>query len=95
MYNFGLRGLFHCVWSTRFSQEHFSFHSKRFLFAQDTTIIVISGGIKPEYTFFKFLQSIILVLSRFNIICFQVVSLLDLRILFSPRHVRSRKIINK
>jgi hypothetical protein len=31
-----LRGLFHCVRSARFSQEHFSFHSKRFMFSQDT-----------------------------------------------------------
>jgi hypothetical protein len=49
--------LFHCVWSARFSHEHFSFHSKMFLFAQDMTITFRSGGIKLEYTFFKFLQS--------------------------------------
>jgi hypothetical protein len=48
--------------STHFSKEHFSFHSKRFMFSQDTTISVRSGGIKPEYAFLKFLQSIILVL---------------------------------
>jgi hypothetical protein len=36
-----------------------------FIFAQDTTITVRSGGIKPEYAFFKFLQSSILVLFRF------------------------------
>jgi hypothetical protein len=51
-YIFGLRGLFHCIRSTRFIQEHFSFHSKRFLFSQDTTFTVRSGGIKSEYTFF-------------------------------------------
>jgi hypothetical protein len=65
MYIYGLRGLFHCVWSTRFSQEHFLFHSKRFPFSQDTTITVRSRGIKPEYTFFKFLQSFILVLFQY------------------------------
>ena len=40
LYISGLRGLFHCIRSTRFIQEHFSFHSKRFLFAQDTAITV-------------------------------------------------------
>ena len=54
-YVFGMRGMFHCIWSACFSQEHFSFHSKRFPFSQDTTITVRSGGIKLEYTFFKFL----------------------------------------
>ena len=50
-YIYGQIGLFHCVWSAHFIQEHFSFHSKRFMFAQDTTITVRFGGIKLEYTF--------------------------------------------
>jgi hypothetical protein len=29
------------------------------MFVQDTTILVISRGIQPEYAFFKFLKSII------------------------------------
>jgi hypothetical protein len=82
-YIFGLKGLFHCVWGTRFILEHFSFHLKRFLFAQDTVITVKSGGIKLEYAFLKFLQSIILVLFRFCIVYFRVATLLDLCILFS------------
>jgi hypothetical protein len=56
-----LRGLFHCIRNTHFIQEHFLFHSKRFPFSQDTTITVRSRGIEPEYTFFKFLQSFILI----------------------------------
>jgi hypothetical protein len=52
LYISGLKGLFHCVRSTLFIQEHFSFHSKRFPFAQDTAITVRSGGIKSEYAFF-------------------------------------------
>ena len=62
LYISGLIGLFHCIRSTRFIQEHFLFHSKRFLFAQDMTISVKSRGIKYEYALFNFLQSIISVL---------------------------------
>jgi hypothetical protein len=65
------------------------------MFAQDTAILVISGGIKPKYAFLKFLQSIVLVLFRFSIICFQVATLLYLRIPFAPRPVQSRKIKNR
>jgi hypothetical protein len=76
----GLRGMFHCTQSTRFIQEHFLFHSKRFLFAQDTTISVKFEGIKPKYTFKKICR----VLFWFYIICFRVATLLDMRMLF-PR----------
>ena len=93
-YIYGMRGLFHCVWSTPFSQEHFSFHLKMYLFSQDMTISVRSRGIKPAYTLLKFLQSIILVLFRFYIICLWVATLLHLSMLFSPCPVRSRKIKN-
>jgi hypothetical protein len=68
---------------------------ERFPFAQDTAISVRSGGIKPEYAFFKFLQSIILVLFRFCIIYFRVATLLDLRMLFASRPVQSRQIRNR
>ena len=61
-YIYELRGLFHCIRSTCFIQEYFSFHSKRFMFSQDTTISVKSRGIKPTCAFLKFLQSIILAL---------------------------------
>jgi hypothetical protein len=66
-----------------FIQEHFSFHSKRFPFAQDTAITVRSGGIKSEYAFF--LQSF-----DFISVCifyFRAATLLDLRMLFAPRLV--------
>jgi hypothetical protein len=70
-YIYGLRGLFHCVCITRFIQEHFLFHSKRFLFSQDTTITVRSKGIKFEYTFFKiFCREVFWVLFRFCIFLF-------------------------
>jgi hypothetical protein len=62
--------MLHCVWSVFFSQEHFSFHSKRILFSQDTAISVRSEGIKPEYNIFKFLQSIILVLYYLFLGCY-------------------------
>jgi hypothetical protein len=69
--------------SDRFSQEFFSFHSKRFPFSQDMTISTRYGGIKPKYAPFKFLQSIISVLFWFCIACFEVATLLDLCMLFS------------
>jgi hypothetical protein len=53
---------FHCVRSTRFIHEHFSFHSKWFPFSQDMAITIRSGGIKLEYALFKFLHSSILLL---------------------------------
>jgi hypothetical protein len=66
-----------------------------FLFAQVMAITVRFGGIKPEYAFFKFLQSFILVLFRFVFFYFRVATLLDLRMLFAPRPVRSRQIRNR
>ena len=53
-YIYGLRGLFHCVRRTRFIQEHFFFHSKRFSFSQDTAISVRSRDIKSKYAFLNF-----------------------------------------
>jgi hypothetical protein len=86
-------------WAKRTVQLHLehshSFHSKTFMFAQDTSITVRSRGIKHEYAFFKFLQSFILVLFRFVFFYFQVATLLDLHMLFAPRPVRSRKIRNR
>jgi hypothetical protein len=64
-YIYGLRGLFHCIWSAHFSQEHFSFHSKRFMFSQDTTISVRSRGIKPKYALLNFCRVIISVFFSF------------------------------
>jgi hypothetical protein len=49
-----LREILHYIRSTRFIQENFLFHSKRFPFSQDTTVTVKSRGIKFEYAFFKF-----------------------------------------
>ena len=89
-----LRGLFHCIRSTRFIQEHFSFHLKRFLFSQDMAITVRSGGVKSEYAFFKIFCKVFDFISV-CIFYFQAATLLDLRILFAPRLVRSRKIRNR
>ena len=95
MYISGLRGLFHCVRSTHFIQEHIFFHSKRFPFAQDTAITIRSGGIKSEYAFFFLNFCKVLILFRFVFFYFWVATLLDLRILFFPRLVRYRKIRNR
>jgi len=57
LYISGLKGLFHCVRSTLFIQEHFSFHSKRFPFAQDKAITVRIRRYKVWIRIFKFLQS--------------------------------------
>ena len=57
LYISGLKGLFHCVRSMLFIQEHFSFHSKRFPFAQDTAITVRIRRYKVWIRIFKFLQS--------------------------------------
>jgi len=42
---YGLSGLFHCIWRIVFNWKHFLFHSKRFMFSQDTTIFVKFKGI--------------------------------------------------
>jgi hypothetical protein len=54
--------------------------TKMFLFSQDTTISARSRGIKPEYALFKIFCR---VLFRFYIVCFRVVTLLDMHMLFS------------
>jgi hypothetical protein len=56
--------------SAHFQLGNFSFHSKRFLFSQDTTISVRSRGIKLEYTLLNFCRVNISVLFWFSIFYF-------------------------
>ena len=89
MYISGLKGLFHCVRSTLFIQEHFSFHSKRFLFAQDTAITVRIRRYKVWIRIFKnFCKEVFWFYFGFVFFYFRVATLLDLCMLFSPCPVR-------